>query len=63
MVKYFALLLGRYLRPVAIVDWGKTRNDNTKHIHSYLENTSPRTFIKSISIYEGILKNALKNTD
>jgi thioredoxin reductase len=43
-----ALLLGRYLRPVAIFDWGKTRNDNTKHIHGYLglENTSPRTFIK-----------------
>jgi thioredoxin reductase len=43
-----ALLLGRYLRPVAIFDWGKTRNDNTKHIHSYLglENASPRTFIK-----------------
>lgn len=43
-----ALLLGRYLRPVVIFDVGKTRNDNTKHIHSYLglENTSPRTFIK-----------------
>lgn len=43
-----ALLLGRYLRPVAIFDWGKTRNDNTKHIHSYLglENASPRIFIK-----------------
>ncbi|MGB8937771.1 MAG: hypothetical protein WCC17_21990, partial [Candidatus Nitrosopolaris sp.] len=31
-----ALLLGRYLRPVAIFDGGKTRNDNTKHVHSYL---------------------------
>lgn len=44
-----ALLLGRYLRPVAIFDGGKTRNDNTKHVHSYLgrENMSPRTFIKN----------------
>ena len=43
-----ALVLGRYLRPAVIFDAGKTRNDITKHVHSYLglENISPRKFIK-----------------
>ncbi len=43
-----ALVLGRYLRPAVIFDAGKTRNDITKHVHSYLglENVSPRKFIK-----------------
>jgi thioredoxin reductase len=43
-----ALVLGRYLRPAVIFDSGKTRNDITKHVHSYLglENMSPRKFIK-----------------
>lgn len=43
-----ALVLGRYLRPAVIFDAGKTRNDITKHVHSYLglKNMSPRKFIK-----------------
>ncbi|MGC1932502.1 MAG: hypothetical protein WA667_26305 [Candidatus Nitrosopolaris sp.] len=43
-----ALVLGRYLRPAVIFDAGKMRNDNTKHVRSYLglENMSPRKFIK-----------------